>query len=209
MLSCSRSQRSSHSFWSAPTRCGSARVASARKYRPWRRRTALALHGAGPAERSEILISSPHRFETFEFEGMVYRHVRRWFAEGRVKVTVGPEFVWATGPERTLVECLRVPADAGGISEVLRAAGALPRMDPKKLLEWADRYGEAALAARLGFALETTGRPTEELAVLRDLERRRPKAKVYLRPGTRGGRFVRRWNLIVPEHLQPAEAEPT
>jgi predicted transcriptional regulator of viral defense system len=170
--------------------------------------TALALHGAGSAERSEILISSPRRFETFEFEGGAYRRVRPWFEDGRAKVTVGPEFVWATTPERTLVECVRVPTDAGGISEVLRAGGALPRLDPQKVLEWADRFGEANLAARLGFVLETVGRPREELAVLPELERRRPKAKAYLQPGTRGGRFVARWNLIVPEHLLAPQAEP-
>lgn len=170
--------------------------------------TALALHGAGSAARSEVLISSHHRFEAFEFEGMAYRRTLPWYEDGRVKITVGPEFVWATTPERTLAECVRVPADAGGIPEVLRGAGALPKMDPKVLLEWVDRYGEASLAARLGFVLEVVGRPSEELALLPDLEGRRPKAKVYLEPGVRGGRFLRRWNLIVPAHVLPSQTVP-
>lgn len=169
--------------------------------------TALALHGAASAERSEVLISSPHRFEAFEFEGVAYRRALPWFEDGRARVTVGPEFVWVTTPERTLVECIRVPADTGGMTEVLRAAGALPPMDPAQLLAWTDRYGEANLAARLGFVLETVGRPTEELAALPELERRRPKSKVYLLPGTRGGRLLSRWNLIAPESLLASQAE--
>lgn len=170
--------------------------------------TALALHGATSAQRSEVLISSPRRFEAFEFEGVAYRRAMPWFEDGRVKVTVGPEFVWATSPERTLVECVRVPADGGGMAELVRAAGGLPRLNPEELLAWVDRYSEANLAARLGFLLETVGRPAEELVALPELERRRPKAKVYLQPGARGGRFLRRWNLIVPEHLLSPQAEP-
>src|SRR6266545_7096338 len=118
--------------------------------------SALALHGAATAERSEVLIASPHRFEAFEYDRLLYRRALPWPEDALVKVSVGPEFVWTTTVERTLVDCMRVPANAGGMAELLRGLSALPPLDGKQLLRWVDHFGEANLAARLGFALEST-----------------------------------------------------
>lgn len=167
--------------------------------------TALALHGGASADRSELLVASPRRFDSFEYGGVLYRRALPWAENGRARVSIGPEFVWATTPERTLVECVRVPANVGGPAELLRAASALGRLDPDAILRWVEHYGEANLAARLGFVLETLGLGDEPL--LAELERRRPRARVYLEPGRRGGRLVRRWNVIVPEHLLPGPYE--
>jgi predicted transcriptional regulator of viral defense system len=171
--------------------------------------SALALHGAATSLRSEVQISSPRRFDSFQFDGVLYRHVHPWMKEGCRKVSVGPEFVWATTAERTLVDCVRVPANAGGLAELLRAVPALPKLKPNELLRWIDHYAEKNLAARLGFLLETTDRGEDELAILPELERRRPSGRIYLERSRRGGRLVQRWNLIVPAHLLPqAREEP-
>ncbi len=167
--------------------------------------TALALHGAATTERSEVLISSPRRFDSFEHEGIRYRLARPWTEEGRKKVSVGAEFVWVTTAERTLVECTRIPSNAGGFAELLRAAPALPRLDAQALLLWVDHYAEANLAARLGFLLETTDRGGQETTILPDLERRKPSTRIYLERGQRGGKLASRWNLIVPHHLLPSD----
>lgn len=169
--------------------------------------TAFALHGAAATERSEILITSSRRFDSFEHEGIRYRRTQPWTEEGRKKVSVGPEFVWVTTPEKTLVDCARIPSNVGGFAELLRAAAALPRLDPQELLRWVDHYAEANLAARLGFLLETTERREEEVAILPELERRRPSTRNYLVRDQRGGRLVARWNLIVPSNLLPRDAE--
>lgn len=169
--------------------------------------TALALHGAGSAERSEVLVASPHRFETFEYDGLLYRRALPWPENALVKVSVGPEFVWTTTPERTLVDCVRVPANAGGIAELLRGLSGLPPLDGSQVLRWVDHYGEANLAARLGYVLEATDLAARDATLLDELERRRPRARLYLEPGTRGGSVVRRWNVIVPAHLRRAAPE--
>lgn len=167
--------------------------------------TALALHGAATTERSEVLITSPRRFDSFEHDGVRYRLARPWAEEGRKKVSVGPEFVWVTTAERTLVECTRIPSNAGGFEELLRATPALPRLDAQALLMWVDHYAEANLAARLGFLLETTDRRDQVTTILPDLERRKPSTRIYLERGQRGGKLASRWNLIVPAHLLPGD----
>lgn len=169
--------------------------------------TALALHGAESAMRSEFLIASPRRFDSFEYEGVYYRRALPWPEKGRTKVSVGPEFVWCTTPERTIVDCVRVPTNAGGFAELLRAASALPRLKTAELLRWVDDYQEANLAARLGFLLEAANRPEARDELLDELSRRRPTAPFYLEPASRGGTLLQRWNLIVPDHLLPARVE--
>lgn len=170
--------------------------------------TALALHGGSTAERSEMLIASPHRFETFEYDSLLYRRALPWPEDALVKVSVGPEFVWSTTIERTLVDCVRVPDNASGMAELLRGLTALPRLDGTQLLRWVDHYDEANLAARLGFVLEATEQDQDE-TLLQELERRKPRARVYLEPGTRGGRLAGRWNVIVPDHLRPSPTAAT
>ena len=169
--------------------------------------TALALHGGGSAVRSEILVASPRRFESFEYLGLVYRRALPWPAGALAKIAVGPEFVWATTRERTLVDCVRVPSNAGGISEILRGLSGLGPLDSEEVLRFTDLYGEANLAGRLGFVLEASDLAVEG-RLFYELERRRPQARVYLEPGLRGGTLARRWNVIVPEHLRRAPREP-
>jgi len=170
--------------------------------------SALALHGAATAERSEVLIACPYRFETFEYDGLLYRRALPWPEDALVKVSVGFEFVWTTTVERTLVDCVRVPGNAGGVAELLRGLSALPRLDGPQVLRWVDHYDEANLAARLGFVLEATEQDQDE-TLLQELERRKPRARVYLEPGTRGGKLAGRWNVIVPDHLRPARPDTT
>ena len=168
--------------------------------------TALEFHGASAATRTQILVSTPGRFDSFEFDGISYRRASPWSSEGLAKVSVGPEFVWVTNPERTLVDSVRVPTNAGGFAELLRSAGAIGRLRADELLHWVDHYAESALASRLGFLLESLDRPDDELSVLSQLERRRPKARVYLYREHRGGRLHSRWNLIVPAELAATPA---
>ena len=163
--------------------------------------TALELHGASAAARTEVLVSTPGRFDAFEFDGLAYRRASPWSSDGLVKVTVGPEFVWVTNPERTLVDCVRVPANAGGIAELLRSANALTKLRPAELLHWVDHYAEGMLASRLGFLLELHDGSDDQWQVLPELERRRSRSRAYLDGAQRGGRLNRRWNLIVPGSL--------
>lgn len=163
--------------------------------------TALGLHGAAASERTEVLVSGPHRFDSFEYEGIRYRHTRPWIDEGLIRVSVGEEFVWVTSAERTLVECARVSSNAGGMAELLRSLSALPELDRAQLLKWVDHYEDATVASRVGYLLQSTERPDRELTILAALEHRRPSSRAYFDPGKRRGRLVSRWNLIVPAEL--------
>lgn len=170
--------------------------------------SALELHGlASVAARSQILVTTERRFASFEYAGTHYRRAQPWWADGLTRLSVGPEFVWVTALERTIVECIRVPANAGGLDEVFRSILSLPSFDARALVGWVDRYGEANLAARVGYVLDVAGGSTARSA-LDELERRTPSSKIYLDPGRRGGTLHPRWNVIAPRRLAGVATRP-
>ena len=132
---------------------------------------------------------------------MRYRWARPWIDDGLSPVTVGPEFVRATNPERTLVDCVRVPSNAGGIEELSRAIDMLPVLDADEVVRWVDLYAETATAARLGYLLERSGLHELGTPLMRALLRRRPKHRVYLGERSRGGRLVLALEPDLPPHL--------
>lgn len=105
-----------------------------------------------------------------------------------------------TGPERTLVDCFAIPRYAGGLEEVMESGRAIAVLDLEVLRAYLDLLNQRRLFAILGFFLE---QQAERLFVgstfLERLEQNRPASKIYLDKHQRGGRLVRRWNLVVPE----------
>lgn len=104
-----------------------------------------------------------------------------------------------TGPERTLVDCLAVPRYAGGLEEALQSLGGVASLDLDHVAGYLERLGQRRLYAVVGYVLE---REAERLFVppgfLADLKRRRPTSPTYLDRTRTGGRFLPRWNLVVP-----------
>ena len=108
-----------------------------------------------------------------------------------------------TGPERTLVEGFRCPSLVGGHEELLVSAGGFTTLDLGLLEEVLRRYGAAKLWAATGWFLErmqSRFHVTEN--VLRLWEKEVPGSPQYLDRRRRGGRYFRRWNLIVPRELE-------
>lgn len=119
---------------------------------------------------------------------------RRVDRSGRLLVT--------TGPERTLIECFRWPARAGGLRELFESAASFPVLDLTLLEQLLKRYRLSILWSAVGWFLESyreTFYVPEEL--LTRFESHRPKSPQYLARGLRGGVSLPRWNLIVPENL--------
>ncbi len=107
-----------------------------------------------------------------------------------------------TGAERTLVEGFRQPHLVGGAVELVESAGGIAVLDFALLLRLLEAYDLRRVWAAVGWFLE---RYRQQLFVadelLQRIARHRPRAAVYLEPGTRGGTLAPRWNLILPAAL--------
>ena len=92
---------------------------------------------------------------------------------------------------KALIDCLDLPQHAGGMGEVARALStALETVDVPTLIEYANRMQNKSLGSRLGYLLETFGRPVEGLV--------HSPSPVRLDPaGPLTGHPVARWQIVV------------
>ena len=104
--------------------------------------------------------------------------------------------------ERTLVDVLDVPSNAGGWEEVWRSLEMVEFFDLDAVASYALKLGSALTAARVGFFLE---QHREALMVedkhLEPLSRLRPRQPRYLDARRKPGKLVAAWNLIVPDDV--------
>jgi len=104
--------------------------------------------------------------------------------------------------ERTLVDVLDVPSNAGGWEEVWRSLEMVEFFDLDAVASYAVKLGTALTAARVGFFLE---QHRETLMVedkhLEPLRRLRPRQPRYLDARRKPGKLVAAWNLIVPDDV--------
>ncbi len=107
-----------------------------------------------------------------------------------------------TGPERTLVEGFRRPKLVGGLEELIVSSSGFPTLDLDLLKEILQRYKTTYLWAATGWFLERFQQSFHVPEVfLKRMEQHRPGSPHYLERESRGGKFVARWNVIVPHGL--------
>jgi predicted transcriptional regulator of viral defense system len=110
--------------------------------------------------------------------------------------------VRVTTLERTLVDVLDAPSNAGGWEEIWRSLEMVEFFDLDAVASYAVKLGSALTAARVGFFLD---QHREALMVedkhLDPLRRLRPRQPRYLDARRKPGKLVAAWNLIVPDHV--------
>ena len=119
--------------------------------------------------------------------------VERPHAGGMVRVTT---------LERTLVDVLDSPQRCGSWEEVWRSLEMVEFFDLDAVLAYTRVLGSALTAARVGFFLEqhrnTLMVEEHHLKPFRDLA---PGQSRYLDARREPGKFVKNWNLVVPERV--------
>lgn len=104
--------------------------------------------------------------------------------------------------ERTLVDVLDVPANAGGWEEIWRSLEMIEFFDLEAVVSYALELQSALTAARVGFFLEQH----RDLLMVEDvhlarLREHRPRQARYFDRRRTTGRLVRSWNVIVPDDV--------
>ena len=172
--------------------------------------SALELLGASHTVWSTITLYSARRRKSLNADGIKYSvslHPTEMVdsngaSVGTRRVEHGGKILITTGPERTLVEGFRKPALVGGLEELVNSARGFPVLDLSLLENILERFGTARLWAAAGWFLE---RFRAEFHVpgefLDNFERRKPRGTQYTERKSRGGSFVKRWNLILPASL--------
>ena len=100
-----------------------------------------------------------------------YVTVKREYFFGIEPVWVNEQFrIPLTDKERTVLETFASPRLFGGIGEALALIEQnADKLDVKRLVNYAEHYGKASVAKRLGWALERTGISEKALSPLRKM----------------------------------------
>ncbi|MBI3939685.1 MAG: hypothetical protein HY315_02520 [Acidobacteria bacterium] len=118
---------------------------------------------------------------------------------GATLVWRGSEHVPVSGPERTIVDCLRHPALCGGVrhlAQIMREYGQSREHDFAKLARVAEEFGTGAAWKRLGCIAEVVW--PEETALVEEARNRLTAGYVKLDPEVKKtGTLSRRWRLWV------------
>ena len=178
--------------------------------------TACTHHGLTEQAFAEVYLACRQRRRAEQIRGTRYVFAfvseKRFFGFDETSV-LGATVRMAT-PERALLDALDRPHYAGGLGEVSRMVGrSMPKLSSERVAEMLERWGESALAQRLGYLADLHGtelQPSVRGAIERLV---RPKNKVLLGPRRRwgtSGTLVRPWNIVenVPRDVLLEKGEP-
>ncbi|HLF07008.1 MAG TPA: type IV toxin-antitoxin system AbiEi family antitoxin domain-containing protein [Thermoplasmata archaeon] len=171
--------------------------------------TALELLGvAQTAMFKTIYVRVPRRVAAFTHEGINVRPLDDPLSvlESKMvrKLKRSGASLQVAGRELALCQCAERPEYAGGVEELVKSVEGFSQLDlPRleRLLDsWKGRYGWASMNAKLGYLAERNAKRWRcPEGFLERLNQRVPKAITYFGIARgKGGRWVRRWNLVIP-----------
>ncbi len=164
--------------------------------------SALEFHGIAHQVVFEVTVSSPTRFNTFEFNGIKYQFVLSKIEPG-VEIFSTNRGVRVTNLERTVIDCIDDMGRAGGIEELLECIRVITYLDEEKLMEYLKAYDTQVLYQKVGFILEHFNRGLQVSDrffefCLGQIQ----KSKRYLtEPGDDNLIYNSKWRLYVPKGL--------
>ena len=166
--------------------------------------SALSLLGKSHSIHNIMYVSSKKRFRELRYQGILYRHViiphRTFMIE---ELSYRGTILKVTSLERTLIDCLNNLKYAGGFEQLYRSFEGVPYLNSKKIEECLRRFSSPLLNSRAGLFIEFFKKQwgiNEQ--VFARLQKKTPSSPDYfLERHNKGGKLVRRWNLIVPQDV--------
>lgn len=147
--------------------------------------SALHYHGFTEQAPQTTLIATTRRKSPLTLDGLRFQFVNlqpKAFFGYRRELHAGLPIVVAN-EEKAILDSLSLPAYAGGMAEAAKALhNALDDLDFETLVEYTRALGSPSLGSRLGFLLESFGRPVEGLATTQgpvNLDPHRPRQGSY------------------------------
>ncbi|MDR0851019.1 MAG: transcriptional regulator [Clostridiales Family XIII bacterium] len=147
----------------------------------------------------QVEVSSKTEFRPFNFEDITYRYLKSRIAEG---VTVRPDGVRVTDPERTLLDNINDFDKVMGIEELLRCIALIPTLKEDKLLQYLALYDKQFLYQKTGYILSDF---QSDLNLSDDFFNKCTShignSKRYLFRNSNDGIYDSKWRIIAPRDL--------
>lgn len=179
-------------------------------------RSALAFYGMSRNVRTGHTFITRHRIKPYAVAGTTFKPCLPVKTLQRNQdFGVSNAEIWNTPirvvcKERLLVDSLDRLDLSGGWEEVVNAFQQEDALNYASVIEYLQILSHPATAARVGFFLEkfqSSMNVPEE--VLQKLEKMKPNNPEHFFRNNRKGKFVKRWNLYVPQELMQTPSEET
>ncbi len=163
--------------------------------------SALEYYGLVNQVYYEVYVSSGSKFKDFEYDGLLYRFVSSSIAIGieEVKYSNG---VRITDKERTIIDSIKDLDKIGGLEEITSTLEILQRLDEGKLIKYLIAYNNQFLSQKVGYLLQRSQinlRLSNEFYL--KCKQLAGKSKRYLSNECKKGKWIKEWNLVVPEDI--------
>ena len=163
--------------------------------------SALEYYGVTDQVYYEVYVSSKKRFQEFEYDGYVYKHVlaKDAFGVDTPKMRNG---VFVSSIERAIIESIKDIDRISGAEEVIAAIGLFPIVDEEKMILCLDNFNNQFLYQKTGFIMMYF---KEQFFLSEDFFRhckgKAGKSKRYFSKDMRYCQWNKEWNLMVPENI--------
>lgn len=148
-------------------------------------------------------VSSSSRFNTFEYEGITYKHVS---IKSNKKI-VSPsytELIKITDVEKTVVDSIQTIGSIISLEELIYSLEIIPKLDEKKIIEYLKDYNIQALYQKTGYLLSLFN-DTFQLSELffESIKKRILKSVTYISDDAKqDGVFIKAFQVVVPIWLE-------
>jgi predicted transcriptional regulator of viral defense system len=175
--------------------------------------TAAAHYRFTPQSRSTVWIATTKTVSNLHLRGTFFRFVRlvarKFF--GYRPTQVFEEEVNLSDPEKTVLDCVDRPENAGGIGEVTRIiVNATRRLNWDLFCEYASRFKSVATIQRFGYLAQTLGVEIPDESVQRLRVSIKPNSRSFLgstvKWGTEG-HYDSEWQVIVNVPMHEIKSE--
>jgi len=147
-------------------------------------------------------VSSSKRFNTFEFEGIIFKHVALKTNKGIIKPPY-TEMISITDVEKTVIDSIQTINSIINLEELIYSLELIPKLEEKKLMEYLENYNIQALYQKSGYLLslfnDTLKLSDTFIKIIQDKIR---KSVAYLSEDAKqNGVFIKEFQLVVPKWL--------
>ena len=148
-------------------------------------------------------ISSSKRFNSFEYEGITYKHVSIKSNKG-VIFPAYTKLIKITDIEKTVVDSIQMIGSNISLEELVYSLEIIPKLDEKKITEYLEDYNIQALYQKTGYLL-TLFNDTFQLSefFFESIKKKIHKSVVYISDDAKqDGIFIKAYQVVVPNWLE-------
>jgi len=164
--------------------------------------SALEYYGYLNQVNQVCYVSSPMRFNPFEFEGITYKHLNSKTNKGVIEPPYSDK-IKITDLEKTVIDSINGLGSVINLEELVYSFDLIPTLDENKLLSFLDDYSIQALYQKSGYILSLLNDGLKlSVSFFNTIKSKINKSVTYLSEDAKqDGIFIKEYQLVVPKWL--------